>query len=110
MLSVTIKDGTALKRIISLLLAIALMFAFAPMSFAAFDPETTELSMKYAILMEAESGSVLFEKNCSDEAYPASTTKMMTLLLALENEELDKQVTIPSCAADVPSDSSLVPV
>jgi len=94
MLSVTIKDGTALKRIISLLLAIALMFAFAPMSFAAFDPETTELSMKYAILMEAESGSVLFEKNSTDEAYPASTTKIMTCILALENGDLDEMVTV----------------
>ena len=34
----------------------------------------------------------------------------MTLLLALERGGLDQEITIPACAADVPKDSSLVPV
>ena len=41
-----------------------------------------------AILIEAESGQVLFEKNCDTAMAPASVTKIMTLLLTFE--ALDK--------------------
>ena len=42
--------------------------------------------------------------------YPASTTKIMTLLLAVERGGLDERVTVPASAAAVPKDSSLMPV
>lgn len=42
--------------------------------------------------------------------YPASTTKIMTLIMAIEAGNLDRTITIPTSAADVPKDSSLVPV
>ena len=49
-----------------------------------------------AILLEADSGEVLAEKNADTQIYPASMTKMMTVLLAIEAEpDLDRQVTIP---------------
>ena len=63
-----------------------------------------------AILMEASTGTVLFEKNPDRAMFPASTTKVMTCLLALEYGRLDEVVTIPQEASDVPKDSSLVPV
>lgn len=37
------------------------------------------------ILMEASTGKVIYEKNGYEKAYPASTTKIMTAILALEN-------------------------
>lgn len=44
-----------------------------------------------AILVDAQSGEVLFEQNADDRAYPASLTKIMTALLAIEkNEDLDQ--------------------
>lgn len=49
-----------------------------------------------AILLEADSGEVLAEKNADAQIYPASMTKMMTVLLAIEAEpDLDRQVTVP---------------
>ena len=42
--------------------------------------------------------------------YPASTTKMMTLLIALEKGKLDQVVRLPQATGEVPKDSSLVPV
>lgn len=42
------------------------------------------------ILMEASTGKVLFEKNMYEKKYPASTTKIMTAILALENCELEE--------------------
>lgn len=62
------------------------------------------------LVMEATTGKVLFEHNGSQRMYPASTTKILTLLLALENGQLDTAVTIPESASQVPADSSLVPV
>lgn len=63
-----------------------------------------------AILLEAVSGEILFEKNADLRLEPASTTKIITLLTALNHNNLDKNITIPKSAANVPADSSLVPV
>ena len=62
------------------------------------------------ILIDCDSGTVLFAKNPQEKVYPASTTKIMTLLLALERVDLRQNVTIPACAEDVPKDSSRVPI
>ena len=64
-----------------------------------------------AILVDATSGDVLFSKNARARMYPASTTKVMTLLLALESGiAMDTTIVIPQAAAEIPADSSLIPV
>ena len=45
-------------------------------------------------LMDATTGKVLYEKNSNVQYMPASTTKVMTAILALENCKLDEKVTI----------------
>ncbi len=85
----------------------------APMFFEDDSPQSLTPDFLYArsaILMDAQTGQVLFEKNADDSRYPASTTKIMTLLLALEAGSLDRQITVPQAAEEVPKDSSLVPV
>ena len=66
-------------RLLALLLPFFLLFSLMPKSFAAF-----ESSMPSAILMEASSGAVLYEKNADEMRHPASVTKVMTLLLVFE--------------------------
>ena len=64
-----------------------------------------------AVLVDATNGNVLFSKNAGARMYPASTTKVMTLLLALESGiAMDTTIVIPQQAAEIPADSSLVPV
>ena len=76
---------------------------------ARFPPD--HLYAQTAVLIDAETGDVLFDKDSLVRMYPASTTKMMTLLLALESDiPLDQEIVIPEVAENVPSDSSLVPV
>lgn len=54
------------------------------------------LNSPHAILMRADSGEVLAEKDADSTIYPASMTKMMTALLAIEaNPDLDTPVTLP---------------
>lgn len=61
-------------------------------SFAS--PLKLELSAKAAILINSETGAVLYEKNAHLPLYPASITKMVTALYALEKKEhaLEEQV------------------
>lgn len=63
-----------------------------------------------AIVMDYKTGRVLFAKNADQKLYPASTTKVMTLMLALEYGKLNDTVTIPQEASNVPKDSSIVPL
>nr|WP_230199129.1 D-alanyl-D-alanine carboxypeptidase family protein [Risungbinella massiliensis] len=61
--------------------------AFMPMSsLLAAAPRETELapSSRSAILMDADSGAILFEKNSHEKMPPASVTKVMTMLLIME--------------------------
>lgn len=53
-------------------------------------------------LMDADSGRVLFEKNGSEQRAMASTTKIMTLIVTLEQSDLDEVVTISQKAARQP--------
>lgn len=64
------------------------------------DPfDASLLSAESAILMDANTGLVLFEKNANDKHYPASITKIMTSLLTLENASLGEVVTFSRAAA-----------
>lgn len=60
------------------------------------------LYAKYALLMDSDNGRVLFEKNGHEKAPMASTTKIMTLIVALENANPDDLVTVSSYAASMP--------
>jgi len=69
-----------------------------------------EISAAQAILMDAETGEILYERNASSKAYPASTTKIMTALLTIETVEnlksdLTQKVKIPAEAVGVEGSS-----
>ncbi len=55
-----------------------------------------DIKSESAILMNMESGQILFEKNAHQKMYPASITKILTCLLALENLPLDRKITAPA--------------
>ncbi len=81
-----------------------------------YNPETPEnlkpeqLYAKSAILIEAETGQVIFEKNPDDTMFPASTTKILTVLIGLQNGKLDETVYLSETAANVAEDSSKIPL
>lgn len=60
------------------------------------------VSAESAILVEWQTGTILYEQNAFKRMHPASVTKMMTALLALENGRLDAVVTVSPEAADQP--------
>ena len=89
---------------------------FGIISPESYDPARPEdlvpehLYAAHAIVIDGYSGKVLLAKDPDTPAEPASTTKILTLITALSLADPDQTVTIPSCALDVPKDSSLVPV
>lgn len=65
-------------------------------------PAQTELFAQAAVLMDASSGRVLFEKNGEEVLAMASTTKIMTCIIALENADMEEIVDISAYAASMP--------
>ena len=63
------------------------------------------ISAKSAILVDADSGRVLFEKNADERSLIASTTKIMTGLLVCEAGGLEREVSVPPEAAGVEGSS-----
>ncbi len=60
--------------------------------------EKPEISAEAAILYDTATGQVLFEQNADEQLYPASTTKLMTALLAVSNLDLESEITFSSSA------------
>lgn len=56
-------------------------------------PQGPEIQALAGIVMEADTGTILYEKNIHDVHYPASITKVLTTLLVLENSDMDEIVT-----------------
>ena len=73
-----------MKRILSLLFAAALLSAVSPAASAAGEEAALSLSCPSAVLMEKETGAILYDQNAHQQLEPASVTKVMTLLLVME--------------------------
>ncbi len=107
-------DGKLTAEEYALLMSDLRIYGFeAPIYFDDEHPDKLKGENLYArnvCLINAVTGEVLLEKAADEQAEPASTTKIITLLTALSRCDPDETVVIPDEAADVPKDSTLVPV
>ncbi len=72
-------------------------------------PQGPVVTAESAILMEVETGTILYAKNIHQHQYPASCTKILTCLIASEECEMDEIVTMSHDAVyDTPLDSSYI--
>ena len=105
------------KRFLSLFLALLMSLLLAATAFATGDekpvlPAEPEILAKAALLMDYDTGAVVYAKNEHEELYPASLTKVMTALLTLEAIKdgvltMDQEITANASALDgLPSDGS----
>lgn len=70
-------------------------------------PSGPLIGAQSAIVMEANTGTILYSKNIHERLYPASTTKILTCLIAAENSSLDEMVTFSNNAVfSIPRGSS----
>ena len=78
-----------LKKLIALLVSIIIILSMQVCALAE-----TEVSAHSAVLMCADTGEILYEKNPDEHMLIASTTKMMTAIIAIENCAMDEAVKI----------------
>ena len=102
-----------IKRIISVLLILTLMIsscAFANVTYKYDKDKQKELydvpllGSKAIYIAEPTTGKVIFEKNAHEKMYPASTTKILTALVVMENCELDEKAVVSQNALSLVPD------
>lgn len=82
------------KRLICILLAAALLIALPALALAEYDYSTVP-TPKMIVTDGSDTSQVFYERAADERAYPASTTKIMTCILALESgEDLETAVTV----------------
>ena len=81
---------------------VAAVFLCLPARAANF---SGSVSARSAILVDAQTGRVLYEKNADEQSLIASTTKIMTGLLVCEAGELEREISVPPEAAGVEGSS-----
>ncbi|MBR5479938.1 MAG: D-alanyl-D-alanine carboxypeptidase [Clostridia bacterium] len=87
-------------RIFALLTVFVLLIS----TFAVATPSTNiDVSAETAVMMDAKTGQVLYDKEMHKQMYPASITKIMTTILAIENLGLDDKITMSAEAVDAVS-------
>ncbi len=80
-----------MKKFFSVILCIIMIVVSCPLSVSAV---SLGISASSAVVMVADTGEVLYEHNAHTQKSMASTTKIMTALLALENADLKKEITV----------------
>lgn len=98
------------KKLISLVFCAVLILTaviLIPQEARAVETEdeitASRLYARSAVLMDADSGRILFAKNGQEQRAMASTTKIMTCILALENGDLSDEVAVSTEAASQPA-------
>ena len=90
-----------MKKTAVLLLTVLLVQLVFPLSTSA----SPVISAKSAVVIDADTGRILYEQDVHTRRGMASTTKIMTALIALENASLDRLVTVDARACGVEGSS-----
>lgn len=85
--------------------AIVISAFFAALTVNSMAAPDINVSARSAVLMEADSRQIVFERDAHTPMPMASTTKIMTALVAIENGELDKTVSVSDLAIGVEGSS-----
>ena len=92
-----------MKKVIAIIICLVILFTYPAKILAAQEPpKETELFAKAAVLMDGDSGRVLYSKNGSEALANASTTKILTCIIALENCDLEQIAEVSVQAAKAP--------
>lgn len=88
------KENRFIKKITCFILTVvcALQINIVAVNAEDYWPAELATNSPSAIVMELSTGTILYEKNSQVQHYPASITKIMTVLIALENSDLDEIV------------------
>ena len=94
------------KKFIYLLVSLLLIIFIIQFDFVygTNTPTSPNVYSDAAILIDSKTGNILYAKNSEEKLYPASTTKILTAILALEKCNLDDVITVSKSAiSSIPS-------
>ena len=77
------------KKFLCFISILTIVLGICGFSFAI---ETPSIDCEAGLLIDLDSGKVLFEKNADKQMYPASITKVLTAILVLENCDLEEEI------------------
>lgn len=90
-----------IKRCSSILIITICLFLFPNLMSANTENPTIQINSESAILIDANTGQVLYEKRSQEKRAPASITKIATAIYAIEKGNLDDIVTVSEKARNV---------
>lgn len=96
-----VKKSKMIRKVCLILVVLLLALCAFP-EYAGAEETCLSLYAAAAVLMDADSGRILYEKEGDSFLANASTTKIMTCILALEYAEMEDTVTVSSYAAGMP--------
>jgi len=94
----SMEHGAERRHVMLLILLVVLLLTLHASRLTAF---SEEIEARAAVVMDATTGRVLYAKNPELRLMPASTTKLMTALIAVEKANLQDVVTVSRNAANV---------
>ncbi|WP_144704731.1 D-alanyl-D-alanine carboxypeptidase family protein [Fictibacillus phosphorivorans] len=83
---------------LSLILVFSLVMLVNTQFVQATGENTPDIKSESAVMIDAKTGDILYQKNSSEQMYPASITKIITGILAIESGKLDDSVVVSSDA------------
>ncbi len=95
-----------MKNCLKKLVAVTLVISTFVSTVAFANPSEPTVNAQSAILMEPETGTIIYEKNSEDKMYPASMTKMLTALVLLDYFDYDALITVGDEINGITLDSS----
>lgn len=92
------------KRFFIIMTLIITLFSLYTLSLADTTENDFQIYSSGSVLIDAKTGKILLQKDMNKQLYPASTTKILTAILAIENLNLDSKLTASrSAVMSIPS-------
>jgi serine-type D-Ala-D-Ala carboxypeptidase (penicillin-binding protein 5/6) len=88
-----------LSKLVSFFMILTLILSMQVSAYAA-EHQFLEIKSEAAILVDSETGAILYSKNGNERLYPASLTKIATAIYAIENGNVDDIVTVSPRAVE----------
>ena len=97
-------------KVFKRLMAIVIMLTIVLSLFTSVNAKEPDIVSRAAVLIDAETGQILYEKNKDEKLYPASITKVMTLYLAAQSENTELARASETAIKAVPRDTSNIAI
>ena len=87
-----------MRKIYKVLYVILIIFIVSLQSIKVYADDEISINAKAGIIVELNTGKVIYEKNSKEQNYPASVTKILTAIIVIENSKLDDVATASETA------------